>query len=189
MDTLDEARILSATGDRIGPDVVVVAYALNDADGQGVRPTNARPSPARQLFLRNLRSYAFYRLYSRRWRAAPPVHRDPFMNQHRKDSPGWKLVTESLDQIAAWAEALSIPAVLIALPVFSDYGERHRAILDRVVEAARARGFRARNGIADYEGRLAELAVGGHDAHPGKQAHHITALALRRFLNRPWAQD
>lgn len=188
MDTLDEARILAATGDQIAPDVVVVAYVVNDADGQGMRPTGVKPAPMVKFFLRRLRSYAFYRLHSRSWRRAPPADEDMFLEQHRIDSPGWQLVTESMEQIAAWAEARSIPAVLVALPVFDDYGERHRPILDQAVAAARARGFQARNGIDDYEGRLAELAVSDHDSHPGKEAHRITAMALRRFVGRPWTQ-
>ena len=189
MDTLDEAKMLAATGDNINPDVIVVAYVLNDADGTGRRPRNVKPPLLEQLFLRRLDSYAFYWFYSKGRKRTPNTQQDPFLRQHRIGSAGWKLAAGSMEQIVAWADARSIPAVLIALPVFFDYGERHRSILDRVVEAARTRGFRARNTIDDYQGRLAELAIGPEDPHPGKEAHKIIAEELHRFLGRPWARS
>ncbi len=183
---LDQARILDATGDAIAPDAVIVAYVPNDADGRGFRPTDTPFSP---LLALGSHSYALYRLQCMTrpfCRRPPPVADDPMLHQHADDSPGWQLVLESLDDVAAWTEARSVPAYLVALPLFTDYGERYRPVLEQAVMAAAARGFRARSLIDDYRGRLPELGVSRYDGHPGKEAHAITAAVLQRFIGRPW---
>lgn len=192
MDTADAFRMLLATGDMIAPDAVVLVYVPNDADGHGTRPIGARPSLIkRAAFALAGYSYAFYRLRcesSQFCGFPPPIDQDPLLSQHRPESAGWRLVLESLKGIGVWCEQRDIPAYLVALPLFTEYGERYRAVLDQVVSAARQRGFQARSGIDDYGPSLAKLGVSAHDGHPGSEAHRLTAEAIQRFLGRPWAE-
>ena len=63
-----------------------------------------------------------------------------------------------------------------------------RAVMERVVVAARARGFEARHGLDDFGGRWPALTCSPYDAHPGAEAHHIMAVKLHEFLG-PVAQS
>lgn len=186
MDTFDELSVLESSGDYIDPDVVVVAYVLNDADSQGLRPRKTKPPAIEWFFLRKLNSYLFYYFYSKGRKRVPDAANDPILMQHLENSSGWQLSQNSMQKIVAWSNDREIPAVLIALPIFFDYGERYRPTLDQVVQAAASIGFRSFNTIDDFDGRLSELAISYEDPHPGREAHRIIATSLHNHIGRPW---
>lgn len=189
MDTHDEAEVLIETGDEVNPDAIVIAYVLNDADGQGWRPVHgAKQRPLHRFFLRKLGSYAFYRMVVQFKRAPSEAIEDQVLVQHAPDSPGWALVLESFDRIAAWSEARDVPVILVAVPLFASGAEQYDGVLDQVVEAASARGFTARNLLDDFEGDLTPLSVSRWDSHPGAEAHERIAEILVELIGRPWAQ-
>lgn len=177
MDTMDEALRLEESGDRVSPDLVVVGYCINDAEGP--EPASKEPPSAMTtFFLRDLKSYAYYRFWQIRFLFGPD-YRETVGGQHGSETEGWRRVRAGFDKFATWCRERGVRAVVIVFPLFAPRAEHLRATMDKVVAEARSRGLEAWNTLDDFDGRWSELAVSSHDAHPGPEAHRIIAAELK----------
>ncbi|MGH2611005.1 MAG: SGNH/GDSL hydrolase family protein, partial [Tepidiformaceae bacterium] len=132
LDTFEEASILVRIGDVIQPDVVVVAYVLNDADGMD--PESRRPlAPGDHFFIHTLGSYAYYRFYTMRgpWSVGSrEAVWSTWRSRHQEGSPGWQRVLEGLDRVALWCDERGVHRYLVVYPVFAAGTERMRDVMD-----------------------------------------------------------
>lgn len=180
-DTQDEADLLERTGDAVQPDVVVVCYVLNDAE-RGSSAQFEPPGGVLRFAAKHLRSYAIYRCQSMARCASYEQWPRIIQAQHHPSAPGWQSAVHSLERIARWCDDRGVRKMLIVLPVFCEGTEDCRDVMDHVARAARERGFEAHNLLDDFAARCRELALSRFDAHPGAEAHAITARKLAQLI-------
>ncbi len=187
LDTFEEADVLDRIGDAVRPDIVVVGYVLNDAEGENP-PSRRPPTAGERLLLQTLGSYAGYRALvwkDRITAAGTTAFWNELRRQHADDSPGWQRVLQGLDRIAAWCDRRAVRRLLVVFPLFAPQADGARDVMDKVERAAGQRGFEARNMLDDFGGAWAELAVSRYDAHPGIRAHAVIARVLAEMIGTP----
>lgn len=178
-DTADEESFLKQFGPELAPDVVVVAYVLNDAQGEDhltVQPTRW------ELWLQTqLRSYLCYRVF--RWRR-PPMSQywEGVKRQHDIDSPGWRNAAQSLQDIEAWCRDKKIPCQLVVLPIFSPDADSGREVMEQVARRAKEMGFHSYQTLDDFDGHWGAFAVSPYDAHPNAAGHQRIAKRIEAEL-------
>jgi lysophospholipase L1-like esterase len=184
-DTIDEARLLEQTGDTVKPDAVMVCYVLNDAERDYDAGDTIHVAVWERFLLSDCHSYLFYWIQALRTRTARASVAAAIQAQHRTDSLGWQHVLHGLDRIAAWCDQRRIPKGLVVFPLFDSGTEQHREVMERVVAAARERGYEAYNLLDIYHAPWRELSISPFDCHPNSRAHMITAIYLSGAFRIP----
>lgn len=199
--TLQEARRLETLAGEFDPDAVIVQYCMNDpATSYWPWVWFHDPDPPVSYALdffagghRKLVGPGF-----------PVVPQDPteefWIEQYRRDSPGWQNVLRGLDRIAAWGRERDAPVVLAILPLLlSDDPEgiqtaRERsqifeAGLDRDMHVVDLQPVFASKGLEHLrkaERDVYHLSAEGHRAVAEALAGPLaTALDLRAPAERP----
>lgn len=185
--TKDEADFLEKNGRKLAPDIVVVSYVLNDAEGDD--PLIDRPTKWELWLQTRLNSYFCYRLFRLR-RAGFATYWSQVRRQHQIDSPSWRAVENSLQQIASWCQREHVPCYLFVMPIFKRDADAVRDVMDQVVERANRLGFNAHSTLDDFEGRWQDFAVSSHDAHPNAAAHERIARRIaQEVATTQWPVD
>lgn len=166
--TQDEASFLTRHGAEIEPDVVIVAYVLNDAEGQ--EHLSAQPSRWEIWLQTRLQSYLCYRLFRLR-RGAMSEYWNLVQQNHQPDSASWLEVESSLKSIEAWCRQRKIPCKLAVLPIFTRDADAGREVMEQVASRAKALGFHSYQTLDDFDGRWLDFAVSPYDAHPNAAGH------------------
>lgn len=177
--TANEADFLERHGRKLAPDVVVVGYVLNDAEGAD--QLFERPA-AWELWLQTrLRSYLCYRLF--RWRRTGfAQYWQQVRRQHQPDSESWRTVENALRRIVAWCRRESIPCHLAVLPIFTNDAAVVRDVMDQVVTKSTGLGFTSYSLLDGFDGQWLDYAVSPHDAHPNSAGHDRIAERIFREL-------
>ena len=177
--TQDEEQFLLRHGGDLAPDVVLVAYVLNDAEGRD--QLTAQPSRWELWLQTRLRSYLCYRVF--RWRrGSMTAYWEQVRQQHQSDSPSWQAVASSLKNIAEWCRQRNIPCELAVLPIFTSDVDSGREVMDQVVSRARSMGYHSYQTLDDFDSRWIEFAVSSHDAHPNAAGHERIANRIATEL-------
>ncbi|MDB5336053.1 MAG: GDSL-like Lipase/Acylhydrolase [Planctomycetaceae bacterium] len=177
--TQDEARFLNRHGAEIEPDVVIVAYVLNDVEGQ--KHLSAQPSRLEIWLQTRLHSYLCYRLFRMR-RGAMSEYWKLVQQRHQPDSPSWLAVASSLKSIEAWCRQRKIPCELVVLPIFTRDADAGREVMEQVASRAKALGFHSYQTLDDFDGRWIDFAVSPYDAHPNASGHARIAKRIEAEL-------
>ena len=166
-----EERFLARFGDDLNPDIVIVAYVLNDAEGDAGDAGVARKPNRWEMWLQSrLNSYLSYRLF--RWRSGDlSAFWKTVQQQHQADSRNWLAVAASLKRIKAWCQRRKIPCQMVVLPIFSKDADTGREVMQQVTERTQLLGFHSYQMLDDFDERWLEFAVSPYDAHPNAAAH------------------
>ncbi len=186
--TAQEVALLRRFGLALAPDLVLLVYALNDAEtalppgfmsALGLDPPpDERPRASPSLLLDHLRA---------RWHGRELQRRTIRLTQaaYRDDSPGFSQVQDSLREAAALARRHGFALVVVIFPILwqldADYpfAEAH----NRVRASAERLGLPVLDLLDAFRGRDGEaLWVHPSNQHPNEQGHAIAAEALLRFL-------
>lgn len=177
--TRQEAQFLERYGEALAPDVVVVAYVLNDADGSG--PQAARSTPWEQWLQTRLRSYLCYRILRKR-RGDDARYWQIIQQQHQRGSSSWRDVDESLARIAHWCRDRNVPCHLVVLPIFTPLADQGRSVTEQVVARGGELGMQSYHTLDDFDAHWELFAVSPYDAHPNADGHDRLARRLAREL-------
>jgi lysophospholipase L1-like esterase len=194
LNTVQEASRLDSEGFTYGPDVVVVAYVLNDSeDEQAAEARRAadwaeeqRSGSSPSLLDRS----ALARLVRARvWATVENRRRvDGFRSMYADDYAGWTAARRALKAMGGMCREHGVPLVVAVFPLFGNrldesypFGDVHA----RVAAAAEAAGARVVDLLPLYRGLDWRLLVvdGADDEHPNEIAHRIAARAIARAVS------
>lgn len=180
--TRDEALVLAHKALALDPDLVIVAYFLNDPDFE----------PQQQPLHRYFRGSAWWEHFHvarlvARWRfdrERAAAGGDLYRWYHAPDSDRWTSVLTAFD---AMRRATRVPILLVAFPCYRGfesferygYGDLHA----RVLAAAEERGFATLDLVPAFaaSGR-SPWDVSTDPEHPNAEGHALAAAALGAFL-------
>jgi hypothetical protein len=202
LNTVQEASRLDAEGLSYEPDVVVLAYVLNDSEDAGaadarrvadsVEEERAAPSRDRALLDRS----ALVSLVRGRITATLANRRriEEFRSMYAEGYSGWVAGQEALRAIGGLCRAHGVPLVVAIFPLFGnplDASYPFAAEHEKVAHAAARSGARVLDLRPQYDGldwRL--LAVAGpDDEHPNEIAHRIASQAIAREIRAVLPRD
>jgi hypothetical protein len=194
MNTVDQAPQLAAEGLAYDPDLVLLAFCLNDSEDRRVR--DARMAAAAEAAARKkarkraglprerplLDRSAFYRLVHRRVLATIENRRriDGYREGYAADDPGWIDCQRALGDMVSRTRARGVPFVLAIFPLFANpMGDDYpfRKAHETLAAAVTAAGGRVVDLLPAYHDVRWELLVanGTQDEHPNEIAHRIAA--------------
>ncbi len=182
--------------DRLAPEVLILAYCLNDAEPRSTgRMLSERADllpwrPEGRLESLLVRHSLLFRRAALQLDAIRlrPRLREYYHGLYRNPE-NLAVWLRALDRIERLASRRRVPVVLVVFPIFdsdldSDYS--YRDLHERVTTVGRERGFEVLDLLpfyADTPGRELSL-VPFTDPHPNRLAHAIAAREIARFLER-----
>lgn len=189
--TRDEVVVLRERVLAFDPELVILAYVLNDPEFEPSQPLQAyfhepawwQHSQVLRTAARKLRDRAIRDLGGG----------DYFRYLHHPDGRKWKSVLRGFDEMRDLCAERGIPVLVVvfpnlAAPTWEDY--RYGDLHDQIVAAARERGFQGLDLLPAFSTvPVADLAVGGDDYHPNAVGHGIAAREIQRALARHWMPD
>lgn len=178
--TRDEAIVVRERAIPFEPDVIVVAYVLNDPETEPIQPLHAHfaePSLARRS--------AVLRRIADGWRGAQIERRgagDYVRFLHAPGSETWDSVVEGFGEIARHTEQAGVPATVAIFPLLGSASwsaYRYADLHDRVAGAALAAGLEVVDLLPAFATALPSAwAVDPRDPHPNDAGHEAAARAL-----------
>jgi hypothetical protein len=182
--------LLEAEGWDYQPDLVLVAFVLNDSEDAGSAEARRAaeweegppPSP--------LDASALVRFVRRRlWATSHNRRRiDGFLSMYSPDDSGWIEAQGALRRIGAACRQRGVPWVVAIFPLFGNpLDERYpfEPIHDEVARAAAAAGAHVVDLLPRFRGLRPEALVvdGANDEHPNEVAHRLATGVLRRAVD------
>ncbi|MCG6925057.1 MAG: SGNH/GDSL hydrolase family protein [Acidobacteria bacterium] len=187
---------LDVEGFAYEPDVVVLAWVLNDAEDldsaearraeDWVEESRREPSALESILDRS----ALVRLVRTRARATAQNRERirNFRSLYADDYPGWSAARAALHTMGGLCRAKGVPLVVAIFPLFGNplderypFEEEHA----KVAQAAAAAGAKVVDLLPWYRGLRWETLVvdGARDEHPNEIAHRIAAQTLVRAVD------
>jgi lysophospholipase L1-like esterase len=191
--TRDEQNALLTEGFRYQPDVVVLAYVLNDSeDGRDAESRRAQRWLAEQRAAAPpgfLERSALVSLVLQRLRATRESRQRVanYLSLYRDDAPGWRGAQKALREIGGECRRRGVPFVVAIFPLFGGPLDEHypfAALHAKVAASAAAAGASVLDLLPSYRGLRWDLLVvdGVDDEHPNEVAHRIAARAILKAV-------
>jgi GDSL-like lipase/acylhydrolase family protein len=193
LNSVQEAGRLESEGFAYDPDVVVVAYVLNDSEDENAAEARRvadwieerRHPPAPSLLDRS----ALFRLVRDRvWATLENRRRvEDFRSMYAEGYPGWAAARRALKAMGGMCRERGVPLVVAIFPLFGnalDEGYPFADIHAEVGQVAAEAGAMVVDLLPFYRGVDWRLLVvdGADDEHPNEIAHRIAAQAITRAV-------
>jgi len=194
LNAVQEASRLDSEGFTYAPDVVVVAYVLNDSEDETaaearraadwVEERKHPPSPSlldRSALARLVRTRLWATVESRR-------RVEGFRSMYADDYAGWVAARRALRAMGGMCRERGVPLVVAIFPLFGntlDDGYPFADVHAKVAQAAGEAGAKVVDLLPLYRGLDWKLLVvnGADDEHPNEVAHRIAAQAIARAVD------
>ncbi len=202
--TDQEVEIYARRGRRFDPDLLILAYVLNDALEAGAaleatrRPVPAAPPPQSRApgwgpraSLANLLPLAPSELLELlrgrlpRLTSGPPRNRHPWLAGLYRKPESWQIVTGAMERLAAIAREDDDPVLVVIFPLLTDLDDYEFAWVHAQVRGeAERHGFDVldlRDALREHD--AADLRLEPRDTvHLGPDGLRLAALAIRDHL-------
>ena len=196
MNAVEQLSRLDSEGFGYGPDVVVLAWVLNDsededaaearrardwAEAEGSKPGPLEAFGSRSALVRLVRSRVHATLENRRRISG-------YRSMYADGYAGWTKARQALVAMGGLCRARGVPFVVVVFPLFANpldarypFAEIHA----KVAQAAGEAGARAVDLLPSYRKVDWRLLVvdGAADEHPNEIAHRIAAQAIARAMD------
>jgi lysophospholipase L1-like esterase len=193
LNAVQEASRLASEGLAYEPDVVIVAYVLNDSEDETAAEARRaadwieeRRSASTSLLDRS----ALARLVRTRVRATLENRRriEGFRSMYADDYAGWVAARRALKAMGGMCRERGVPLVVAIFPLFGnplDAGYPFAEVHAKVAQAAAEAGARVADLLPAYRGLDGALLVvnGADDEHPNEIAHRIAAKAIAQAVD------
>jgi lysophospholipase L1-like esterase len=194
LNAVQEASRLDSEGFAYAPDVVVVAYVLNDSEDETaaearraadwVEERRRPPSPSlldRSVLARLVRTRLWATVENRR-------RVEGFRSMYADDYAGWAAARRALKAMGGMCREHGVPLVVAIFPLFGnalDDGYPFADVHAKVAQAAGEAGAKVVDLLPLYRGLDWKLLVvnGADDEHPNEVAHRIAAQAIARAVD------
>jgi hypothetical protein len=196
LNAVQQASRLESEGLAYAPDVVVLAWVLNDSEDANAAETrraaewmeDARSEPHAPGRL--LDRSALVRLVRTRVHATIENRRrlENYRSMYAPDYAGWQAAQAALRAMGGMCRARGVPLVVAVFPLFAnplDEGYPFTALHEAVASAAANAGASVVDLLPHYRGLRWELLVvdGANDEHPNEVAQRIATQAIARALD------
>ena len=193
LNAVQEASRLDSEGFAYAPDVVVVAYVLNDSEDETAAEARRAadwaaershpPSPSlldRSALARLVRTRLWATVENRR-------RVEGFRSMYADDYAGWVAARRALKAMGGMCRERGVPLVVAIFPLFGNALDDGYPFADahaRVSQAAGDAGAKVVDLLPLYRGLDWKLLVvdGADDEHPNEIAHRIAAQAIARAV-------
>lgn len=212
INTVNQFNTFFESGLQLYPDMVLVAYFLNDVGPPASyrlqridiedplyirRPINRDGwewrLPLPEAVDANLTRYSdFYYFVMRRYDSFLRKHKlrtagpgaDTLPSQYKEESASWKITEHALGTIYRLCEKNGKDAVLAILPFFHVLDNyKYKEIHRQVRDASEAIGYEVLDLLPLFEDKKSEeFIVSRIDTHPNEKAHKMIADALYKFI-------
>ena len=194
LNTVQEASRLASEGFLYEPDVVIVAYVLNDSEDETAAEAHRaadwveerRRGPSVSLLDRS----ALVRLVRTRVRATIENRRwvEGFRSMYADDYAGWAAARRALKAMGGMCRERGVPLVVAIFPLFGNPLDDRYPFADvhaKVARAAAEAGAKVADLLPVYRGLDGDLLVvnGADDEHPNEIAHRIAARAITQAVD------
>lgn len=193
--TFQELKLLEEAGLSYEPDLVLVAYVLNDAEpfqkqAGLIDPRHGWLIQIKDFVKQHSHLYAFLRrnLELARRRVTPGQFVENYDRQFDPDNPGWIASRNALREMKALAEERNFKVMVAVLPRLEGLGDGQvyhaQKIQDQVVATARALGIETLDLLPVLRGQDAEsLKITKTDTfHLNPRGHEIVAEVLATYM-------
>lgn len=196
LNTVQMVSRLDSEGWAYEPDVVVLAWVLNDSEDENAAEARraadwvAEAERGPSGFEALLHGSALVRFVRTRLRATRENREriQNFRSMYEDEDPGWQAARRALLTIGGLCRARGVPLVVGIFPLFGNplddgypFEEEHA----KVAQVASEAGARVVDLLPQYRGLRWELLVvdGPRDEHPNEIAHRIAAQALVKAVD------
>jgi lysophospholipase L1-like esterase len=194
LNSVQEARKLASEGFAYEPDVVVVAYVLNDSEDETAaearRAADWVEEQRRGPSLSPLDRSALVRLVRARvWATLENRRRiEGFRSMYADGYAGWAAARQALKTMGGLSRERGVPLVVAIFPLFGnplDEGYPFAEVHAKVAQAAAEAGAQVVDLLPLYRGLDWRLLVvdGADDEHPNEIAHRVAAQAIARAVD------
>jgi lysophospholipase L1-like esterase len=189
LNSVQEASRLASEGLAYEPDVVIVAYVLNDSEDETAAEARRAADWVEERRQGSSVSFldrsALVRLLRTRLRATVENRRwvEGFRSMYADDYAGWTAARRALKAMGGMCRERGVPLVVAIFPLFGnalDAGYPFAEIHAKVAQAAAGAGARVTDLLTVYRGLDGALLVvnGADDEHPNEIAHRVAARAI-----------
>jgi lysophospholipase L1-like esterase len=194
LNAVQAASRLASEGLAYEPDVVIVAWVLNDSEDETAAEArraadwveDERRGPSVSFLDRS----ALARLVRTRVRATVENRRrvDGFRSMYAEDYAGWAAARRALKAMGGMCRERGVPLVVAIFPLFGNPLDNRYPFADvhaKVAQAAAEAGARVVDLLPAFRGLDGALLVvnGADDEHPNEIAHRIAARAIAQAVD------
>ncbi|HYN00870.1 MAG TPA: SGNH/GDSL hydrolase family protein [Vicinamibacteria bacterium] len=194
LNAVQEASRLASEGLAYEPDVVIVAWVLNDSEDETAAEArraadwveDERRGPSVSFLDRS----ALVRLVRTRVRATVENRRriEGFRSMYADDYAGWAAARRALKAMGGMCRERGVPLVVAIFPLFGNPLDDRYPFADvhaKVAQAAAEAGARVVDLLPAFRGLDGALLVvnGADDEHPNEIAHRIAARAIAQAVD------
>ena len=194
LNAVQEASRLASEGLAYEPDVVIVAWVLNDSEDETAAEArraadwveDERRGPSVSFLDRS----ALARLVRTRVRATVENRRriEGFRSMYADDYAGWAAARRALKAMGGMCRERGVPLVVAIFPLFGNPLDDRYPFADvhaKVAQAAAEAGARVVDLLPVFRGLDGALLVvnGADDEHPNEIAHRIAARAIAQAVD------
>ena len=181
--TIDEALVLQHKALAWRPDLVILAYFLNDPEDEPIQPLHAHYVPPRWWQHSHLLRLLHYKLKEREMNALGGG--DYHLYLHASPSK-WRGVLEAFADMRRMTTEAGSELILMIFPQTPKKqwkGYKYEALHAKVAEAGRAAGMQVLDLLPVYkQHEPVSLRVSNSDGHPSALGHELAAQVLVDFL-------
>lgn len=185
--TEQEINLILQESPLLTPDLIVLAYVLNDAEQHpdplmmAATPWWLRWNALNDFFFNSVKSYAYYWFFIQSSRRMNSI--DIYSAQHDIHYEGWKTVEESLNRYQTYLNKTHVTDISVVFPLFisGEYPPQLQAIHTQVIQAFRQRELHAIDLLPLFQSRntpLERFCFSPHDRHPNQEAHALVGNFL-----------
>jgi hypothetical protein len=182
--TVEEVQTILQETTVLKPDLVILAYVLNDPE---VHPPDIKtfdPPPwvraIHKMFLEEIHSYAYYWMFKNFTLFRGPVssYEEYCLAIHKRDYHGWKKASDAIATLSKFKKEKDFDLLVIIFPIFifNDYPTDLRRVHKKVLDMMHGNDMEAIDLLQFFEANdknLWEFRFSDDDPHPNSLAHKL----------------
>jgi hypothetical protein len=193
--TVEEVHRIVNEGPILKPDLIILAYVLNDPENHPPDVKFFDPPPwasaIHKIFLEEMKSYAYYWFFTKFtvFRGEVSSAKEYFLAVHDEKYQGLSQAQKSLGQLQNFLKEKNIDFFAIIFPIFyqGEYPLSLKKAHDQVLQMMQGYGLEAVDLLDFFEKNNQDLGVfafSSYDSHPNVRAHDLLGKFLAESIGK-----